>query len=385
MTARSGYDTIVVGLGAMGSATLYHLAKRGQRVLGVEQFTPGHTNGSSHGDSRIIREQYFEHPLYVPLAQRADAMWRELEGLTYRSLLKRTGGLMIGPADGEVVAGTLQSAREHGLPHEVLDAEQMHERFPAFSPRAGLVGAYDPRAGMLDADACNAAHLELARAKGATVRTEEPVIGASADEKGVSIRTARGTYVADKLVITAGAWTGSLMKELDLPLRIERETLFWFEPEPRALYEPDRFPIFCYEFTPGQINFGLARTGRGVKAGIHHSGEFVDHPDDVKRTVDPSEVELLRETLADVLPGLATAPVRETGVCLYTNTPDDHFIIDWHPKHPNILLSSPCSGHGFKFATVLGEAQASLITTGRSDFDFTPFRINRFATSGRTA
>jgi len=385
MASGRGYDTIVVGLGAMGSATLYHLAKKGQKVLGIEQFTPGHTNGSSHGDSRIIREQYFEHPLYVPLAQRADRMWRELEGLTYRTLMKTTGGLMIGPADGEVVEGTLRSAREHDLPYEVLDAKQIHERFPAFTVDDDLVGAYDPRAGMLDADACNAAHLDLARAKGAEAKFEEPVLGVSADSNGVSIRTARGSYLADKLVVTAGSWTRSLLRELDLPLTIERETLFWFEPEPRALYEPDRFPIFCYEFTPGQINFGLARTSRGVKAGIHHSGEFVDHPDQVKRSVDASEIELLRETLGDVLPGLASAPLRESGVCLYTNTPDQHFIVDWHPKNPRVLVSSPCSGHGFKFATVLGEAQADLVTTGRSAFDLEPFRISRFEASGRTA
>jgi len=312
-------------------------------------------------------------------------MWRELESLSYRALLKTTGGLMIGPEGGEVVEGTLRSAREHGLPYEVLDARQIHDRFPAFKVQDDLVGAYDPRAGMLDADACNAAHLDLARAKGAEVRSEEPVTRWTADTNGVSVTTAGGRYDADKLVVTAGSWTGSLFKELELPLTIERETLFWLDPEPQELFEPDRFPIFCYEFTPGQINFGLARTSRGVKAGIHHSGEFVDHPEEVKRTVDESEIELLRETLADVVPGLASAPLRDKGVCLYTNTPDQHFVVDWHPRHPNVLVSSPCSGHGFKFATVLGEAQAELITSGRCAFDLAPFRISRFEASGRTA
>ena len=376
------YDTIVVGLGAMGSATLYHLALRGQRALGLEQFSPGHALGSSHGDSRIIREQYFEHPLYVPLVQRAYQLWRELEQNTCRPLMMITGGLMIGPTDGVVVTGTIRSAIEHRLPHDVLSAAELRTRFTAFAPAEGLVGAWDPRAGFLDADACNAAHVDAARAKGAHASFDEPVTKWEPDGDGVRVATPRGTYLADRLLLATGSWTKEILRDLDLPLTIEREVLVWFDPaEDRGAYDPQRFPIFCYEDTPGRICFGVPRTARGVKAGVHHSGEFVARPGDVRRDVDASEVAALRDALRPVLPGLSRAPVRESGVCLYTNTPDDNFVVDWHPRYHNVLVSSPCSGHGFKFASVLGEAQAELLTTGKSRFDLSPFRIDRFSSA----
>jgi sarcosine oxidase len=373
------YDTIVVGLGAMGSATLYHLAKRGQKVLGLEQFAQGHMLGSSHGDSRIIREQYFEHPLYVPLVQRAYELWRELEQVTYRPLMTITGGLMIGPANGSVVTGTVRSAREHGLAHELLSADQLHQRFPAFEPAKDLVGAWDPRAGLLNADACNGAHLDAAKAKGAEAHHEEPVIGWDADGDGVRVTTAGGTYHADHLLLSVGPWAKEHLGDLRLPLRIEREVLFWFDlPESETRYDSRYFPVFCYEYTPGKICFGVSRTSRGVKAGIHHSGDFVAHPDHVRRTVDDTEVDELRDALGPVLPALARARVRESGVCIYTDTPDSDFVVDWHPLHARVLVSSPCSGHGFKFASVLGEVQADLLTTGKTSFDISPFRIDRF-------
>jgi sarcosine oxidase len=374
------YDTIVVGLGAMGCATLYHLAKRGQKVLGLEQFAEGHTFGSSHGDSRIIREQYFEHPLYVPLVQRAYDLWRELEQITYRPLMTITGGLMIGPANGSVVAGTLRSAREHGLAHELLGADQLHHRFPAFEPEKGLVGAWDPRAGLLNADACNGAHLDAAKAKGAEAHYEEAVIGWDADGDGVRVTTTGAAYHADRLLLSVGPWANERLGELRLPLRIERVVLFWFDlPESATEYSPRQFPVFCYEFTSGKICFGVSRTSRGVKAGIHHSGDFESHPADVRRIVGDNEVDELRDALRPVLPALASARVRESGVCIYTDTPDGDFVVDWHPLHDNVLVSSPCSGHGFKFASVLGEVQADLLTTGKTSFDISPFRIGRFA------
>jgi sarcosine oxidase len=370
------YDTIVVGLGAMGSATLYHLAKRGQKVLGLEQFSPGHTLGSSHGDSRIIREQYFEHPLYVPLVQRAFQLWRELEQTTDRELMTITGGLMIGPRDGSVVTGTLRSAIEHHLPHELLSPADVHARFPAFTLAPDLVATFDARAGVLDADACNAAHIEAARAAGAEARFNEPVTKWEADSDGVRVTTPTGTYSANRLLLTAGPWTNEMLSDLELPLTVEREVVFWFDPvDDPTSYDKSSFPIFCHEYTPGHICFGASRTERGVKAAIHHTGEYVARPRDVKRDVGANEVDALRVALSPVLPGLSRAAVRESGVCLYTNTPDDNFIIDWHPRHEQVLVSSPCSGHGFKFASVLGEVQADLLTGGKCAFDISPFRI----------
>ncbi|HLA14879.1 MAG TPA: N-methyl-L-tryptophan oxidase, partial [Gemmatimonadaceae bacterium] len=374
------YDVIVLGLGAMGRATLYHLAQRGRRVLGLEQHASGHKLGSSHGDSRIIREMYFEHPLYVPLVQRAYHLWRELETRSNRALMAITGGLMIGPAKGSVVTGTLKSAAEHGLSHEVLNARQTSERFTAFRFDDDLVAVLDPRAGYLDADACNAAHLDLALAAGADARFEEPVKRWNAKESGVELETQLGTYYADQLVIAAGGWTGKVLPDLGLPLSVERQTVFWLDPPAKAeQYDRSRFPIYAYEYKPGSICYGFPRLARGVKASVMHDGETTDDPAKVRRTIDEADVRSLRAALGPVLPSLASAPVRESDTCIFTNTPDHDFVIDLHPLHPQVLISSPCSGHGFKFASAVGELQAQLLIDGKTRFDLSPFRIGRFS------
>ncbi len=376
------YNAIVVGLGAMGSATLYHLARRGWRVLGLEQFAQGHKQGSSHGDSRIIRETYFEHPLYVPLVRRAHELWRELEDRSGSSLMTITGGIMIGPPDGTVVPGTLRSAEEHELPHEILTPAEVRERFPAFHLDKGLVAVFDPRAGFLDPEACNRAHVKLAREAGADAHFSEPALDWIADGGGVRVTTSSSTYTADRLVITAGAWDGALLPDLALPLTIERQAVFWLEPtSDGALYDLGHFPIYAYEYRGGSICYGFPRLPRGVKASVMHDGEIVPDPDSAKRTVDETEVRPLRAALKSILPALSEAPVRESDVCLFTNTPDHDFIIDFHPFFQQVLISSPCSGHGFKFASAIGEIQADLLTKGKTEFDLSPFHIDRWTQS----
>ena len=382
-TGKSGkardYDAIVVGLGAMGSATLFHLARRGLGVLGLEQFSQGHQFGSSHGDSRIIRETYFEHPLYVPLVQRAHELWRELEAASGKSLMTITGGLMIGPPDGSVVSGTLRSAREHGLPHEILTPSAVHDRFHAFELAGDLVAVMDPRAGYLDPEACNRAHIDAARTAGAEARFDEPVLEWNPDGDGVRVRTQSGTYTADHLVLTGGAWTGSLVRELGLPLTVERQTVFWFESDGlSSAYNAADFPIYAYEYKAGHICYGFPRLPRGMKASVMHSGELARDAESVRRMVKDDEVKPLRAALRPVLPQLAEAEVRESSVCIFTNTPDHDFIIDFHPEHRQVLISSPCSGHGFKFASAIGELQADLIAGGKARFDFSPFRATRW-------
>ncbi|HEX3533690.1 MAG TPA: N-methyl-L-tryptophan oxidase [Gemmatimonadaceae bacterium] len=379
MTGHQRYDAIVLGLGAMGSATLCQLALRGRRVLGFEQFSEGHSLGSSHGDSRIIRETYFEHPLYVPLVRRAHELWRELEARSGAALMTINGGLMIGPPDGTVVTGTLRSATEHGLPYEILSPEETQRRFPAFRLAEGLVAVLDPRAGYLDPEACNSAHVGVARQAGAEARFNEPVKEWKPDGEGVSVRTSGGTYFADRLVIAGGAWNTELLRELRLPLTVERQSVFWLEPEVEAdQYESARFPIYAYEYKRGSICYGFPRLPRGVKASVMHNGEISSHPDEVRRRVDESEVAPLRGALRPVLPALAEAAVRESGACIFTNTPDHDFIIDFHPDYPQVLISSPCSGHGFKFASALGEVQADLLTAGSASFDLGAFRVGRW-------
>lgn len=378
MTGSREYDVIVVGLGAMGSATLYHLAKRGVRVLGLEQFSPLHDRGSSHGDSRIIRETYFEHPLYVPLVQRAHELWRTLEEASGKPLLTVGGGLMIGPADGTVVTGTLRSAREHNLPHEILSREEIVKRFPAFSVVPDVVAVLDPRAGYLDPEACTKAHIDLAGRAGAAIQFNERVLAWHADHRGVRVVTTAGEYLGEKLVLSAGSWINSLLGELRLPLEIERQTVSWFEPPaPASNYQSSRFPIYAYEFKPGVICYGFPELAKGVKASVMHDGSIARRPEEIDRTVSETDIQSLRSALRDVLPDLSRSPVRQSTTCIFTNTPDHDFVIDFHPEHSNVLISSPCSGHGFKFASAIGELQANLITTSSSRFDLAPFRLDR--------
>lgn len=378
MNSARAFDVIVVGLGAMGSATLYHLARRGLRVVGIEQYSRNHSLGSSHGDSRIIRETYFEHPLYVPLVRRAHELWRELERTSGARLMTIGGGLMIGPPDGTVVSGTLRSVHEHDLPHEVLTAAEVGRRFPEFQLEPDLVAVLDPRAGYLDPEACVNAHLDAARQAGANVVFDERGIAWHADDDGVEVRTPSATYTADSLVLAAGAWTARMAPDAKLPLEIERQSVFWLEPKNDVAYDSERFPIYAYEYKQGRICYGFPRLPRGVKASVMHSGEIVATPEGVRRSVADEEVEALRAALRPVLPRLASAPVRESGTCIFTNTPDHDFIIDWHPSHRNVLISSPCSGHGFKFASAIGELQAELVATGHTKFDLSPFRLDRF-------
>jgi sarcosine oxidase len=292
--------------------------------------------------------------------------------------MKITGGLMIGPTAGAVVRGTLRSAREHALPHEVLTTPEVHRRFPAFELASNLVAVLDPRAGYLDPEACNTAHIAAARRAGAEARYEEPVVEWTAEGGEVQVQTTLDSYRAKRLVLAAGAWTRGLAHDAVLPLTVERQSVFWLEPGGDGdSYASERFPIYAYEYKSGHICYGFPRLPRGVKASVMHSGETAASPASVRRTVDEGEADALRAALRPVLPGLANAPVRESGVCLFTNTPDHDFIIDFHPRYPQVLISSPCSGHGFKFASAIGELQADLVTAGRTRFDLSPFRIGR--------
>jgi sarcosine oxidase len=244
------FDVIVLGLGAMGSSTVYQLALRGQTVLGFDQFTPPHAFGSSHGKSRIIREAYFEDPLYVPLVKRAYHGWAELQARSGKRVLTRTGGLMIGAPDGVVVSGARASAVEHRLPYEELSAAELRARFPALRPAADAVAIWEPRAGVLDPEAAIEAQLSLARAAKAELRFGEKVTKWRATADGVEVTTLSGTYTAARLVISAGPWIGELLPELALPLRVERNAVYWFDPLKPAEFTPNRFPIFIHEYAP---------------------------------------------------------------------------------------------------------------------------------------
>ncbi len=366
------YDVIVVGLGAMGSAAAYQLARKGRRVLGLDRYTPPHAHGSSHGRTRIIREAYFEHPAYVPLVQRAYRLWGELEELAGRKLLQTTGGLMIGRPDGVLVSGALRSAHQHGLRHELLDAPEVRERFPALRPDDGMVAVWEPRAGILFPESCIEAHLKLAQAHGATFRYGEPLIEWRMDDaRGAHVITDKGEYRAEKLLLTAGAWMPSLLPGL-LPLTIERQVQYWFAPRHGSqAFSATSCPIHLWEPTAAPFFYGLPDLGDGVKIAVHHGGETID-PDQLSQNVGDDEIAVMRDRLRQYLPE-ADGALLSTAVCMYANTPDEHFWIDRHPEHAQVLIASACSGHGFKFSSVIGEVLAELLVDGRSRFDLALF------------
>ena len=353
-------DVIVVGLGAMGSAALYHLAQRGVRVVGFDRYAPPHALGSTHGLSRIIRESYYEHPRYVPLVQRAYDLWAELERRAVRRLFYQTGGLMIGDADGVLVAGALRSAREHGLAHELLSAKEVHARFPAFVLPDEMSGFFEPRAGVLDPEGCVDAHMQLAAAAGAEVRPDEPIREWSVQGGRVRVVTERGTYDAARLALCAGAWNPALIDDDSITLRVERQVMHWFTPaRTPELFEPARCPIAMTEYAPDRIFYFVPDSGDGVKAAIHHEGE-VTNPDAIRREVADEDVAPVIQLLRRYLPN-AAGPLRGSATCLYTNTSDGHFLITPHARHEEVLVVSACSGHGFKFASAIGEAVADLM------------------------
>ena len=361
---------IVVGLGGMGSAAAAHASARGKRVLGIEQFQPAHDQGSSHGRSRVIRLAYFEHPAYVPLLRRAYELWRKLEENTGRRLLQMTGGLMIGSPDSEVVSGSLRSAREHHLAHELLDAAAIRRRFPALTPDAHTVALFEQDAGIVFPEEAIRAHLDSAVDNGAHVHFDERVESWDASATGhIEVRTSRGRYECERLILAPGSWAAELFKIEWLPLEVEPQQLHWFEPAGgEAPFAPDRFPIYIWDLGDGVQFYGFPADADGrVKVAFFRSK--------VK-----SEA-AMRAALAPCIPALARGALVETVSCKYTLTPDHHFVIGQHPDFRNVTLASPCSGHGYKFASVIGEILVDLAIDGTTRHPIDLFNLSRFRAS----
>lgn len=375
------YDAIVVGLGGMGSATAWQLARRGVRVLGLEQFTPAHDLGSSHGDTRIVRMAYFEAPDYVPLLRRSYELWDELGQQIGTELFIRTGALMIGAADADVVAGTLASAVRWQLPHERLDRDEMARRYPQFALEPGQEAVFESNAGYVDPQAAVRAHLQLAERDGADLRFETPVLGWAQDDDGVTVRTDAAEFRAHRLIITAGAWAERLAPGLDVPLRVGRRVMHYLHPlaAPED-FATDRFPVFVYQIAPGDAIYGFPWVDdpdAGVKIGFHYRGDDVD-ADEIDRMVSAEEEEELRGVLAERIPALAGPHVRSV-VCMYTLTPDEHFVIDRLPGTAGrVVVAAGFSGHGFKFTPVVGEILADLALLGRSGLPIGFLSAGRF-------
>lgn len=375
------YDVIVLGLGGMGSAAARHLARRGARVLGLEQFTPAHALGSSHGDTRIVRMAYFEAPEYVPLLRRAYELWDELEADCGQELFVRAGALMIGAADSDVVRGTLASVERYDLPYELLDRAAMAQRFPQFALRSGEQAVFERNAGFVNPEVVVRTHLDLAARDGAELRFETPVTSWRADDGAVVVSTPVGDFRGRRLVIAAGAWAGRMAPDLGVPLRVGRRVMHYLQPVSSAAdFAVDRFPVYVYETGARDALYGFPWVddpGGGVKAGFHYRGGDVD-PDAIDRGVGAREREEMRAALAERIPGLAGAHLA-TKVCMYTLTPDEHFVIDHLAGHADrVIVAAGFSGHGFKFTPVVGEILADLALHGHTDLPIGFLSAQRF-------
>lgn len=362
-------DAIVLGLGAMGSAAALHLARRGARVLGLERFGPAHDQGSSHGESRLIRKAYFESPAYVPLLQRSYALWDELAAEAQAPLLHRTGLVLFGPRAGVAVS----VAREHGIPVEVLCASAARARFPNLRPDDDLEALFEPEAGWLDVERCVQAHLDAARRASADLRFGEPALGWRVDPSSgdVEVETPAGRYRAARLVITGGAWAPSLLSDLALPLQVHRVVQVWFEAGPAR-----EGPCFAFDLPEGFFYGFPPRNGR-VKVAEHAARHPVAAPEGVRRETTAEDTRRVEGFVRERLPGLHT-PCVQAKTCLYTMTPDEHFVVDVHPRHAQICFAAGFSGHGFKFSPAVGELLADL-ATGHLRADISFLRQARFA------
>ena len=378
MTQARRFDTIVLGVGGMGSAAVYHLAKRGRRVLGLERFDIPHSMGSSHGVNRIIRLAYYEHPSYVPLLKHAYQLWRDLESQVGEQLLVITGSLDAGPEPSQIFQGSRASCDEHGLPYDVLTGAEVNRRFPGYRLPEGHRAVLQPEGGYLLSERCIVAHVTAAQALGAEVHARERVLGWEPTSAAIRVTTDHATYEADKLIVSAGAWVGEMVPGLKPIATPERQVLAWLQPTRPDLFEAARFPVFNLQVDEGHYyGFPLCSVP-GFKFGrYHHLDEAVD-PDTIDREPNTRDEALLRRFAERYFPEGA-GPTMALRACMFTNAPDEHFILDLHPEDARVVVASPCSGHGFKFSSIVGEITADLAEAGETRHDIALFQLARFA------
>lgn len=371
------YDAIVIGVGGMGSATVHELARRGLRVLGLERYDIPHSMGSSHGVTRIIRLAYWEHPSYVPLLRRSYERWRTLESACGERLLIITGSIDAGSADSRTVVGSTRSCELHDLPHEVLDATALGRRFPGYRLPPGMLAVHQRDGGFLLCERAIVNYVDAAHALGAEIHAREAVLDWDVSDAGVSVRTATSRYEAARLVLTAGSWTGLMLPWLAPLARPERQVLLWTQPRRPDRFSPGVFPVFNLQAPEGHFYGFPIYAVPGFKIGrYHHRGEQVD-PDHMDRDCHAADEAIIREGLRAYFPE-ADGPTMAMKTCLFTNSPDEHFILDRHPASPRVTIAAGFSGHGFKFCSVVGEIMADLAVDGGTRWDLNLFRLSRF-------
>ena len=376
------FDVIVLGVGSMGSAACYHLAKRGVKVLGLDQFEIPHNQGSHHGKSRMIRKTYYEHPDYVPLLHRAYELWDELEEKASETVINRTGALYLCSSEDSVVSGSLHAAKKHKLPHRYLTASEIREDYPAFSVDDSFEGFFEPEGGYLRPEQGIVEHAWQASGAGAKILTNTPALSWKATSDGVEVNTAEGTLHADQLIVSAGAWTNSILKNLGVELTVTRQVQAWFNPEvDPVLFSPENFPCWFIESDSphGHYGFPILPGQKGLKVAEHKPGTRIPI-DQVGKAIEaptPAELEALRQTLCQYIPGSAGSLLKSC-TCLYTNSPDQHFIVDKHPNHERVTIAAGFSGHGYKFASVIGEVLADLALDGSTQHPIEFLSLDRF-------
>jgi sarcosine oxidase len=378
------FDVIVVGVGGMGSAACYHLARRGKRVLGLERFGVPHSYGSSHGVNRIIRLAYYEDPSYVPLLRRAFENWRSLETAFGEQLLIVTGSIDASPEDNFVFRESKRSCDLHRLEHDVLTGAEINARFPAFNLPDSYRAVVQPDGGFVMSERAIVAHVLGTIDAGSEIRGHESVLSWTTTSSGVRVQTPKGAYEADQLILSAGAWIGELLPEFAHFAEPERQVLGWFQPRTPALFAPERLPVFNLAAEVDRY-YGFPICGiPGFKFGKYHHRQEVVDPNNWDRLPNPVDEEVLREAVRRFFPD-ADGPVMTMSTCMFTNTPDEHFVIDRLAPGSPVIVASPCSGHGYKFASVIGEILADMAIADRTDHDIDLFRIDRFSRTGSPA
>lgn len=380
------YDVIIIGAGAMGSAAAYHLSKRdGVRVLLLEQFEIDHKNGSSYGNSRIIRYTY-KDPEYIRLAKAVYPLWRELEADAGEKLWHVTGGMDFGEPEEKSLVETIQYVKDADIPHEIWTAEQANARFKQFNIPEGFTVLYQADSGMLSPSKIVKAQVRLAKERGADVRDNTPVTGIKADADNVTVTTATDTFTAKYLILTAGSWTNDALGMLGdyrlplQPLRCQENHFFVADGYDPDQYKVDTMPLYIFHknLDDGESVYGIpSHDGAGVKASIY-GGVEVDHPNDVDRNPDEDMLTYARTMTRKFFPAVADGKLSDSRACLYTMTPDHHFVIDYHPYHDNVVIGAGFSGHGFKFANGIGKILGELAMDGDTSYDIQLWRITRF-------
>lgn len=372
----SDYKVVVLGLGGVGSATLLHLARRGVRVLGIDRFNPPHTHGSSHGHTRIIRQAYFEHPQYVPLLAECYRGWQELGRLVGAEFYHEIGVLQIGPESGVVVSGVCRAAHDHNLVIEQFSPSALRSRWPALAIPDSMVGVFEAKAGYLLVEECVKSQLAAAKDAGAEVVAPCEVLSWEAGSH-IRVYTTTGTITTERLVIAAGPWASTLLGELNLPLEVRRKSVFWFATE-KQLSTQQGYPCFLYELPYG-VFYGFPELdARGIKLAEHSGGQQVNDPLAVEQAIDAEDEKRLKHFRTHCLPGV-TGKLLDHQTCLYTMSPDAHFVVDRHPHADNVVFAAGMSGHGFKFSPVLGKALVELALDGGTDLPIDFLSLARFS------